>query len=145
MPSNRLIENASSRAETQEPGQADCSAAGLNRTATGDSGPPTVAIRTHGCKLNQSDSETIARSFIQAGYRMVDWADGADVMVLNTCTITATADAKARQALRGARHNSAGLTTTKGPLVVATGCYAQRAADQLAKVEGISLVVGNTG
>ena len=145
MPSNRLIENASSRAETQEPGQADCSAAGLNRTATGDSGPPTVAIRTHGCKLNQSDSETIARSFIQAGYSMVDWADGADVMVLNTCTITATADAKARQALRGARHNSAGLTTTKGPLVVATGCYAQRAADQLAKVEGISLVVGNTG
>ena len=76
---------------------------------------------------------------------MVDWADGADVMVLNTCTITATADAKARQALRGARRNSAGLTSIKGPLVVATGCYAQRAADQLDKVEGISLVVGNTG
>ena len=145
MPSNRLIKKASSRTGTKEPGQADCSGAGLNRTATGDIGPPTVAIRTHGCKLNQSDSETIARSFTQAGYRMVDWADGADVMVLNTCTITATADAKARQALRGARRNSVGLTSNKSPLVVATGCYAQRAADQLAKVEGISLVVGNTG
>jgi len=136
---------ASSRTGTRGPGQADWSATSSNRTATGDLGPPTVAIRTHGCKLNQSDSEFIARSFTQAGYRMVDWADGADVMVLNTCTITASADAKARQVLKGARRNSASVTSNNSPLVVATGCYAQRAADQLAKLEGISLVVGNTG
>lgn len=108
-------------------------------SAAGEAGPPTVAIHTHGCKLNQADSEALARSFAQAGYRMVEWADGADVLVLNTCTITATADAKARQALRGARR------ANSKALVVATGCYAQRAAKQLAKVEGVSLVVGNTG
>ncbi len=103
------------------------------------SDPPTAAIHTHGCKLNQADSEALARCFTDAGYRVVDWADGADVLVLNTCTITATADAKARQALRRARR------ANKTALVVATGCYAQRAADQLARVEGVSLVVGNTG
>lgn len=112
-----------------------------DKSANHDSGPPTAAIHTHGCKLNQADSESLARSFAQAGYRIVDWADGADVLVLNTCTITATADAKARQALRGARRRAKNKTS----LVVATGCYAQRAADQLAQVEGVSLVVGNTG
>ena len=70
----------------------------------------------------------------------MDWSEGADVLVLNTCTITATADAKARQALRGASRRTNGRA-----LVVATGCYAQRAEEQLSKVEGVSLVVGNTG
>lgn len=105
----------------------------------GSSGPPTAAIHTQGCKLNQADTETLARSFAQAGYRIVDWDDGADVLVLNTCTITATADAKARQALRRARR------ANNGAFLVATGCYAQGAADQLARVDGVSLVVGNTG
>jgi len=109
-------------------------------SAAGEAGPPTAAIHTHGCKLNQADSETLARSFAEAGYRIVEWADGADVLVLNTCTITATADAKARQALRGARRRA-----NSKAIVVATGCYAQRAAEQVAKVEGVSLVVGNTG
>ena len=109
------------------------------KSAAGEAGPPTAAIHTHGCKLNQADSEALARSFAEAGYRIVEWADGADVLVLNTCTITATADAKARQALRGARR------ANSKAIVVATGCYAQRAAEQLAKVEGVSLVVGNTG
>ncbi len=103
-------------------------------------GPPTAAIHTHGCKLNQADSEALIRRFAEAGYRIVEWSDGADVLVLNTCTITATADAKARQALRGASRRTNGKA-----LVVATGCYAQRAEEQLAKVDGVSLVVGNTG
>ena len=98
----------------------------------------SVAIHTHGCKLNQADSEVLGRRFAEAGYRVVDWKTGADVMVLNTCTVTAAADAKARQALRSARR------ANPGAVIVATGCYAQRAADQLALLDEVSLVVGNT-
>ena len=97
----------------------------------------TVAIDTHGCKLNQADSEALARQFIQAGYRIVDPKDGPDIYVLNTCTVTHVADAKARQALRSARRRNPNST------VVATGCYAQRAPDALLKVHGVNLVVGN--
>ncbi len=106
------------------------------------SGGPTAAIHTHGCKLNQSDSEVLARRFTEAGYLVVDWATGAaraDVLVLNSCTVTATADSKARQTLRAA-HRANG-----NALIVATGCYAERAADQLVQLDGVSLVVGNAG
>ena len=98
----------------------------------------TVAIHTHGCKLNQADSDLMARKFAEAGYRVVEWSVGADVMVLNSCTVTATADAKARQALRAARR------ANDTALVVATGCYAQRAASELNRLEEVSLVVENT-
>ena len=97
----------------------------------------TVAIDTHGCKLNQADSEALAREFIQAGYRIIDPKDGPDIYVLNTCTVTHVADAKARKALRLARRRDPNAT------LVATGCYAQRAADELIKVQGVNLVVGN--
>ena len=63
--------------------------------------------------------------------------DGPDIYVLNSCTVTHVADAKARQALRAARRRNPSLT------VVATGCYAQRAPDQLRRVEGVDLVLGN--
>ncbi len=75
----------------------------------------SVAIHTHGCKLNQADSEVLGRRFAEAGYRVVDWKAGADVLVLNTCTVTAAADAKARQALRSARR------ANPGAVIVATG------------------------
>lgn len=98
----------------------------------------TVAIRTQGCKLNQADSDMLARRFAAAGYRLVQSPAKADVFVLNTCTVTSTADSKARQALRAtARANPHAL-------IVATGCYAQRSRDELSQVEGVSLVVGNT-
>ncbi len=99
----------------------------------------TVAIQTHGCKLNQADSEALAQRFAEAGYRVVDRTAGADVIVVNSCTVTATADAKARQALRGARRASGDA------LVVATGCYAQRADSDLNGMAEVSLVVGNSG
>ncbi|MEK7807141.1 MAG: tRNA (N(6)-L-threonylcarbamoyladenosine(37)-C(2))-methylthiotransferase MtaB, partial [Chloroflexota bacterium] len=97
-----------------------------------------MAIHTHGCKLNQADSELLARRFIEAGYRIVEAAEAADVVVLNTCTVTATADSKARQALRAAHR------ANPKAIVVATGCYAQRAAEELSRMEAVSLVVGNT-
>ena len=101
--------------------------------------PPTVAIHTHGCKLNQADSRTLAREFTEAGYRVVEAGAPAEVVVLNTCTVTATADAKARQYLRAAARRN------PGALVVATGCYAQRAGDELAGMPVVSLTLGNTG
>ena len=99
--------------------------------------PGTVAIETHGCKLNQADSATLARQFAQAGYRLVDAAADADIIIVNTCTVTATADSKARQALRAARRAS------PDAVVVAAGCYPQRAAEELRRMPEVSLVVGN--
>ena len=104
-----------------------------------ESPPRTVAIHTHGCKLNQADSQSLASRFRQAGYRVVEPSAPADVVVLNTCTVTATADAKARQFLRAARRRN------PDAVVVATGCYAQRAPTDLEGLTEVSLVIGNTG
>ena len=100
--------------------------------------PGTVAIETHGCKLNQADSAMLARRFVQAGYRLVDSNVDADIIIVNTCTVTATADAKARQALRAARR------ANPDAVVVAAGCYPQRAADELRRMPEVSMVVGNS-
>ena len=97
----------------------------------------TVAIQTHGCKLNQADSALLAREFAEAGYRLVDQTRDADIIVVNTCTVTATADSKARQALRAARR------ANPDAVVVAAGCYPERAAEELRRMSEISLVVGN--
>ena len=97
-----------------------------------------VAIHTHGCKLNQADSAALGRQFAAAGYSLVDSSRDADVFILNTCTVTANADAKARQALRAARR------ANPQALIVATGCYPQRSRDELAQLEAVSLVVDNT-
>ena len=98
----------------------------------------TVAIHTHGCKLNQADSQSLARQFREAGYLVVDPSAKADIVVLNTCTVTATADSKARQYLRTARRRN------PNAVVVATGCYAQRAPAELEAMGAVSQVVGNT-
>ncbi len=66
----------------------------------------TIAIETHGCKLNQADSEEMARRFNDEGYRLVDIEDGPDVIVVNSCTVTHVADAKARQAQVGKAQES---------------------------------------
>ena len=102
-------------------------------------GQRTVAIHTHGCKLNQADSQTLARKFHEAGYLVVHPSAAADVVVLNSCTVTATADSKARQFLRAARRRN------PDAVVVATGCYAQRAPAELEDLPVVSLVIGNTG
>ena len=98
----------------------------------------TVAIHTHGCKLNQADSELLAQRFVEEGYRVVPWENAADVYILNTCTVTATADSKARQTLRSTRRKN------DRALIVATGCYAQQAGTKLSGLIPDMLVVGNT-
>ena len=99
----------------------------------------TVAIQTHGCKLNQADSDTLARQFEDAGYTVVDPSECPDVYIINTCTVTHTADAKARHALGSAHRRN------PTALMVATGCYAHRAPLELANLAGSSLVVSNPG
>ena len=98
----------------------------------------TVALETHGCKLNQSDTETLARQFQESGYRLVAEGQPADIYVVNSCTVTHVADRKARQAIRAARRRNPDAT------IVATGCYAQRDPAALEKVQGIDFVVGNS-
>ena len=96
---------------------------------------PKVAFHTLGCKLNQAESELLARQFAEAGYCVAN-GDDADICVLNTCTVTHIADRKSRHLLR--------LMRKRNPeaLLIATGCYAERAPQELAQV-GADVVVGN--
>jgi len=96
-----------------------------------------VAVDSLGCKLNQAEMEILARQFADAGYSVVSPSDKADVYILNTCTVTHIADRKSRQWLRQVhrRYPDARL--------VAIGCYAERAAGELAQIEGVGLVLGN--
>jgi len=97
----------------------------------------TVALQTLGCKLNQAETESLARKFLEAGYKVVSPDQAADIYLLNTCTVTHIADRKSRNLLR--------LAHRRNPhaLIVATGCYAERARDDLSSIEGVSLVAGN--
>ena len=113
-------------------------AAPITDPAAAPTGRPRVAIDTHGCKLNQADSSVLARQFQDAGCQIVATAAAADIYILNTCTVTATADAKARQALRAARR------ANPQALIVAAGCYPQRAAAELAQLPAVSMVIPNT-
>ena len=96
-----------------------------------------VAFDTLGCKLNQAETELLARQFAEAGYHLVSLAERPDIYVLNTCTVTHIADQKSRQRLRLARRRN------HEALVVATGCYAERAPEELLQLEGVDLIVGN--
>ena len=97
-----------------------------------------IAVDTLGCKLNQAETEALARQFVEAGYELVQHADEADVYILNTCTVTRAADAKARHLLRLVHRKN------PGAFVIATGCYAQRMASELKNIAGVSCVVNNS-
>ena len=103
----------------------------------GRSGLGTIALQTLGCKLNQAETESLARRFLEAGYQVVAPDQAADVYLLNTCTVTHIADRKCRNLLR--------LAHRRNPeaLIVATGCYVERAAAEVGGIEGVGLVVGN--
>jgi threonylcarbamoyladenosine tRNA methylthiotransferase MtaB len=98
-----------------------------------------VHIDTFGCKLNQAETEAMRRQLAAAGYRVVDRLTGADVLILNTCTVTHVADRKARQAVRSARK------TGRDIAVVVTGCYAERQVQAITALPGVAAVVGMTG
>jgi len=96
----------------------------------------TVAFHTLGCKLNFAESSTISRDLQAAGMHLVDLNKGADVVVINTCSVTNQADVECRAVVRKA------LRANDQAFVVVTGCYAQLRPSEIAAMEGVDLVVG---
>ena len=96
-----------------------------------------VALETLGCKLNQAESESLARQLAERGCRVVPPSDGAAIYILNTCTVTHIADRKSRHLLRLAQRRN------PGAFIIAIGCYAERAPRELAQVTGVDMVLGN--
>lgn len=96
-----------------------------------------VAFHTLGCKVNQYETRTMLEAFLRAGFDVVDFADRADVYIINSCTVTSTADAKSRHAARNAWHRS------PEALVVLAGCFAETSPDAAQALEGVSLALGN--
>jgi threonylcarbamoyladenosine tRNA methylthiotransferase MtaB len=96
-----------------------------------------ASIFTFGCKQNYAESSAIARQLEQAGYQIVPFGEEADLVVINTCTVTETADRECRTVVRRTLRRSPDAT------IVVTGCYAQLQLEEIAAIEGVRLVVGN--
>ena len=97
-----------------------------------------VAFYTLGCKLNFSETSTIARSFVDEGFDRVDFAEHADIYVINTCSVTENADKRFKTIVKQAQK------VNPDAFVAAVGCYAQLKPEQLAAVDGVDLVLGAT-
>ena len=98
--------------------------------------PKSVAFHTLGCKLNYSETSAIKRQFEGAGYAVNAFDEGADILVLNTCSVTDNADSKCRYTVRNA------LRKNPDSKVVIIGCYAQLKPDEIADIPGVDLVLG---
>lgn len=98
----------------------------------------TFFIEQFGCRATQADAAAIERQLIERGYAASVDANSADVVVVNTCTVTAAADLQARQSICAIHRKNPAAR------VIVTGCYAQRAPEELAALEGVSWVVGNS-
>ncbi|WP_299536146.1 tRNA (N(6)-L-threonylcarbamoyladenosine(37)-C(2))-methylthiotransferase MtaB [Ulvibacterium sp.] len=97
-----------------------------------------VAFYTLGCKLNFSETSTIARGFVSEGFERVDFSQPADMYVINTCSVTDNADRRFKTIVRQALKNN------PEAFVAAIGCYAQLKPEELAAVDGVDLVLGAT-
>ena len=97
-----------------------------------------VALHTLGCRLNSSETGSIAQGFKDRGYEIVDFGNQADVVFINTCTVTDAADSTCRNLIRKAHGSS-----PEGKIVVA-GCYAQMEPEKIAGMQGVDLVLGNS-
>ena len=96
-----------------------------------------VAFCSLVCKVNQYETNAMAQKFIEHGYEVVEFDEYADVYIVNTCTVTNVADRKSRQMLRRAKE------INKDATLIACGCYAQVAKEQLKKIPEIDLIIGN--
>ena len=97
-----------------------------------------VAFYTLGCKLNFSETSTIARNFTDEGFKRVPFEDTADVYVINTCSVTDNADKRFKTIVKNA------LKKNHDAFLIAVGCYAQLKPEELAAVDGVDLVLGAT-
>jgi len=96
-----------------------------------------VYLESVGCKLNQSEIEALARGFVQAGHRVVQASEEADLCVVNTCTVTHVADKKSRQMIRRLRR------ANPMACLIVTGCYAEMSPQEIRAIDGVDLIVGN--
>jgi threonylcarbamoyladenosine tRNA methylthiotransferase MtaB len=97
---------------------------------------PKFMIKTLGCKVNQSESESLARRLEGAGWRRANPTQAADYCIINTCTVTQKASMQSRQAVRQA------LRANPGAEIIVTGCYAQTAPEEIRQIEGVCWIVG---
>ena len=97
-----------------------------------------VAFYTLGCKLNFSETSTIARNFVNEGFNRVDFDEKADIYVINTCSVTDNADKRFISIVKNA------LKKNEDAFLIAVGCYAQLKPEELAAVDGVDLVLGAT-
>ena len=97
---------------------------------------PTVAFYTLGCKLNYSETSTIGRDFVNKGYAKVKLDDGADVCVINTCSVTENANKECARLVRKA------LAYNPETFIAIIGCYAQLKPGEIAQIPGVDLVLG---
>ena len=96
----------------------------------------TVAFCTLGCKVNQYETNGMIQEFKNKGYEIVEFDEVADIYIVNTCTVTNMADRKSRQMLRKVKE------LNPNAILVACGCYAQVAKDELEKIPEIDLILG---
>lgn len=97
----------------------------------------TAALHNLGCKVNSYEIEASAQVLKEGGYEIVPFAPGADIYIINTCSVTNIADKKSRQMLHKARKMN------PDAIVIAMGCYAQAAADVLEKDDAVDIIIGN--
>lgn len=95
-----------------------------------------VAFTTLGCRVNQYETEAMTEKFIKEGYKVVPFEGYADVYVINTCTVTNMSDKKSRQMISRARR------TNEDAVIAAVGCYSQIAPEEVAKIQGVDVVLG---
>ena len=95
-----------------------------------------VAFHTLGCKLNSTETAAIQRQFIAAGHSVVEYGHEADILLINTCTVTEQADVECRKVVRR------GLRAAPHASVIVTGCYAQLQPEEIASIDGVTAVVG---
>jgi threonylcarbamoyladenosine tRNA methylthiotransferase MtaB len=99
---------------------------------------PTFSIENFGCRATEADAAALRQELLACGLELANEHASADVIVLNTCTVTAAADSQARETVRRIHR------ANPDARVIVTGCYAQRAPEELASLEGVAWVVGNS-
>jgi threonylcarbamoyladenosine tRNA methylthiotransferase MtaB len=95
-----------------------------------------ASLHTLGCKLNYAETSSLVQGFMERGFSMVPFGEQSDLVVLNTCSVTEAAEKECRQIIRRVRRQS------PESKIVVTGCYAQLRPEQIASIEGVSLVLG---
>lgn len=98
---------------------------------------PKFITTTLGCKVNQCESESIAKILISSGWTQAGDKTGADLCIINTCTVTRRASMQSRQAIRQA------IRSNPGAAIIVTGCYAETEPDELRKIKGLDRIIGN--